>query len=120
MGHKISPELKFITIYNHKNLKFKVSKDFSILIRYSPLNGRKCKYKRVTDKNNISKLEKFRQWSLQSVDMSNEYYVLRNVDLDGHYTGVVKIVKKTKATVIHWATIRIKANPEDWIYYEKG
>lgn len=82
--------------------------------------SKRTKYWRVTELNYVSRLKSFRQWSLQGVDLSKEYYILFNVDSEGSYTGIVKIVKKTKATVKQWATIRIKANPEDWIYYEKG
>ena len=92
------------------------------MICYLLLNDGKSqykRYKRVKDKKNILKFKKFRQWIPRSVNISDEYCVLCNVDSEGYYTGIVKIVKKTKATVKKWVTICIEANPEDWIYYEK-
>jgi len=94
------------------------------LIRYSPLNGRTNQYnfKRVINPDRIREMERrgFR-WIAQEVDFSHEYFVLRQADIENYrYTGVVKIVKMTKATVKQWATTRIEANSEDWIYYEKG
>ena len=123
-AHQISQKPRFITIYNQRDLKFDISDDLSLLIRYSPLNGRTNKYiyERVTNPTRISELERRGyKWIVQKVDFSNEYFVLRQVDIEySRYTGAVKIVKMTNATVKQWATTRIEAEQGDWIYYEKG
>lgn len=122
--YQISQKPKFITIYNQRDLKFDLSDDLSILIRYSPLNGRtnQYTYKRVVSPARICEFERHGyRWIAQKIDFSHEYFVLRQVDIEyNRYTGVVKIVKMTNAIVKQWATTRIEANPGDWIYYEKG
>lgn len=131
MGQPVSPvnliiqKPKFITIYNQRDLRFDVSDDLSILIQYSPLNGRtnKYSYKRVINPSRISEIERRGyKWIPQIVELSHEYFVLRQVDIENsRYTSIVKLVKMTNATVKEWATTRIEANhPEDWVYYEKG
>ena len=124
-GNKTSArQQKFITIYNQSDLKIEVSEDLTALIRYSPLNGRtrRYDYRRVINTSRIRELEgRGYKWIVQNVDLSKEYFVLRQVDIEySRYTGVIKIVKMTNATVKQWATTRIEASPGDWIYYEKG
>lgn len=115
---------KFITIYNQSDLKIEVSEDLSALTRYSPLNGRtrRYDYRRVINTARIRQLEgRGYKWIVQNVDLSKEYFVLRQVDIEySRYTGAIKIVKMTNAIVKQWATTRIEASPGDWIYYEKG
>jgi len=56
---------------------------------------------------------------VQNVDQSTEYFVLFQGTNENKYAGIIKIVEKTKATVIEWNTIRVKAAPEDWQYYKR-
>lgn len=125
-GNKTSArQQKFITIYNQSDLKIEVSEDLTALTRYSPLNGRtrRCDYRRVINTARIRQLEgRGYKWIVQNVDLSKEYFVLRQVEIEYgkyKYTGAIKIVKMTNAIVKQWATTRVEASPGDWIYYEK-
>lgn len=101
-------------------MKFNVSKDLSILIQISPSNQRT--YKRVINPIRIRKIERSKiEWIPLDVDFSHEYFVLCQVDNKSSFNkGLVKIVKKTKATVVKWKWMNtnIEANPDDWIYYK--
>ena len=124
--HRGSQVPKVITIFNSNDLRFDVASDLSFLIRYSPLNGRTKRYiyKRITDSNRIQSIERQGyRWLVQDVDQCIEYIVLRQCRYEYghyHYTGVEKIVLKTRATIKNWATVRVEANLRDWIYFEKG
>lgn len=112
--------------------------DDSTVMKQSPLKGRTngYSYKRVDDPDRIREIKKREyewmwlgckryEWRIpQSVEQSYKYFVLRQFDKENDcYTGVVKLVEKTKATVKQWLRFppSIEANREDdWIYYEKG
>lgn len=119
---RIVQKTKYITIYEHGDTKFVISEDLLRLIRYFPLNGRtkQYNYKRVMNPVHIYEIEKKGfKWSAQEVDYSNEYFVLRQINMESNrYTKVVKIVRMTDATVKQWRTVRIEADSSNWIYYE--
>lgn len=112
------------TKINREGLEFKISDDLSTLIEIFHLSSGGIKqrnYKRIKDASYIAKLNECRGYEedCKMVDSRDEYFVLRQRDIDNHFTGIVKIVKKTEATVKKWRDVRIKAEDTDWIYYKR-
>ena len=115
---------QFITVYRSRILQYDLSE--RTLRRISIQNGikREFLYKRITDMQMIWQIERinYSKWVVQDVNLSKDYIILRQIIDDYHprYTGYYKVVKMTNATIKQWATTRVDAKPEHWMYYGKG
>ena len=94
------------------------------LIYIQVQNGKETVYTRISDKQTIRDIERMYccKWVTQDINMSKDYIILRQIIDDYHprYTGYYKVVKMTDATIKQWATIRVEAKPEHWMYYGRG
>ena len=104
-------------------MKIDLSADLEKLKRTFIQRNSCHEYLRVNDNERITQIENLgNHWKVLD-DKKSKYLILLQVDSNPYgykYTGIIKIVEKTRATVKEWIERHVEAKePGDWMYYKR-